>query len=235
MSVTSPRKRLSDALHALDAVFAPRTEGPWTGDGCTYCYAQADLNALRGPASRVPEDLIPQVALEVPSHWGDFPALYRRMTPRIARSLAMGRLHVDPGLIASRLLEAGWRAWTPAEQEALEQVWDSWWRSVLHEPPGPGPTGSALETTGVLEVMSVSTGTLQPWLAIWAETRTETADQHLHDAVDWWLIEGGIADLHFGFYGELSATPELVQWLLATPEGRITSDQISEIKHIMRM
>lgn len=50
----------------------------------------------------------------------------------------------------------------------------------------------------MLETISVTTGTLEPWLGIWAEIRTETADRHLRDTVDWWLIEGGIAGLHFG-------------------------------------
>jgi hypothetical protein len=72
---------------------------------------------------RVPDDLIALVAAEVTDRWDDFPAVYRRMTPRIVRLLATGRLHVDHGLIASRLLAAGWREWVPIEQEALEKVW----------------------------------------------------------------------------------------------------------------
>lgn len=231
--MTDPYQRLRDALNALDAAFAPLSEGPFTVGGCTYCYAQADLDALGGPAGQVPEDLIPHVAAEVTDHWDDFPALYRRMTPRIVRSLTMGRLHVDHGLIASRLLAADWRAWTPAEQEALEKVWRTWWRSALHEYPGTDPITSALETIPVLETISVSTGTLQPWLGIWTETRTEAADRHLRDAVDWWLIEGQLADLYFGFYGELHATPELAPWLLNTAEDRIGADRFSEVKRIM--
>ncbi|HEX6522303.1 MAG TPA: hypothetical protein VF070_20195 [Streptosporangiaceae bacterium] len=46
------------------------------------------------------------MAAEVAGHWDDFPALYRRMAPRIVASLAMSQLHVDHGLIASRLLES---------------------------------------------------------------------------------------------------------------------------------
>lgn len=45
------------------------------------------------------------------------------MTPRIVRLLATDRLHVDHGLVASRLLAVGWRGWAPIEQEALENVW----------------------------------------------------------------------------------------------------------------
>lgn len=105
--MTDPYRQLQDALDALDAAFAPLSERPFTVGGCTYCYTQADLDALSGPVDRVPEDLIPHVAAEATDHWDDFPALYRRMTPRIIRRLITGQLHVDHGLIASRLLAAG--------------------------------------------------------------------------------------------------------------------------------
>jgi hypothetical protein len=227
--VADPHQRLRDALNALDAAFAPLSERPLTVGGCTHCYAQADLEALGGPVDQVPEDLIAHVAAEVADHWDDFPALYRRMTPRIVRLLATGRLHVDHGLIASRLLAAGWRDWIPLEQEALERAWQAWWRSALHEYPGTGPV------TPVLETVSVSTGTLGPWLDIWAETRTEAADNHLRDAVDRWLLEGELADLYLGFYDELHATPELLPWLRNTAEGRIGAAQFSEAERIAKL
>jgi hypothetical protein len=226
-AVTDPYQRLRDTLNTLDAAFAPLAERPFTVGGCTHCYSQADLDALAGPMDRVPEDLIPHVAAEATDHWDDFPALYRRMTPWIVRFLATGRLHVDHGLIASRLLAAGWRDWPPIEQEALEKVWHAWWRSALHEYPGTDRVVSVLET------ISVSTGTLAPWLDIWAETRTEAADTHLRDAVHRWLLKGKLADLYLGFYDELHATPELLPWLLNMAGGRIDAAQFSEVERIV--
>jgi hypothetical protein len=227
VAVTDPYQQLQGALNTLDAAFAPLSELPFTVGGCTRCYSQADLDALGGPVDRVPEDLIPHVAAEVTDHWDDFPALYRRMTPRIVRRLVTGDLHADHGLIASRLLAADWRDWVPNEQEALEKVWHAWWRSALHEYPGTDPI------TSVLETISVSTGTLEPWLDIWAETRTESADKHLRDAVRRWLLRGELADLYLGFYDELHATPELLPWLTDTAEGRIGAAQFSEVERIM--
>lgn len=224
--MTDHYQRLQDALDALDTAFAPLSEQPFTVGGCTHCYTHVDLEALAGPARQVPEELLPSVAAQSTDHWDDFPALYRRMTPRIVRLLATGRLHVDHGLVASRLLAAGWRDWTMPEQEALESVWHAWWRSALAEYPG---TESA---TGTLETISVSTGTLLPWLAVWAETRAETAGRHLCDALDDWLFEGQLADLRFGFYDELNAAPELLPWLLSLEEGRIGAAQLFEVERI---
>ncbi|MEV6393457.1 hypothetical protein AB0M39_01495 [Streptomyces sp. NPDC051907] len=210
----------------MDAAFAPLAEQPFTVGGCTYCYTDTDLGALAGPAHQVPEELISFVASESTDHWDDFTALYRRMTPRIVRQLATGQLHVDHGLVASRLLAAGWRNWTMPEQEALESVWHAWWRSALHEYPGTEPV------TGVLETISVSTGSLSPWLAVWAETRTEAAGRHLSDALDDWLFEGRLTDLRFGFYNELHATSELLTWLLSLEEDRIGAAQLIEVERI---
>ncbi|MFJ3791459.1 hypothetical protein [Kitasatospora sp. NPDC090091] len=224
--MTAPSPQLQNALDALDTAFAPLFGQPFTGGGCTYCYTETDLEALAGPPHRVPGDLIPAVAAESTDHWDDFAALYRRMTPRIIRLLTTGQLHVDHGLVASRLLAADWRNWTVPEQEALEGVWQAWWRSALHEHPGTD------HVTGVLEAISVSTGSLAPWLALWAETRTETADRHLSDALDDWLFEGRLTDLRFGFYNELDAGPELVTWLLSLDEGRIGAAQLLAVERI---
>lgn len=91
-----------------------------------------------------------------------------------------------------RLNEADWRDWAPAEREALEKSWDAWWRATLCEYP------AADNAWDVLEALSVSTGTLAPWLGIWTGTRTEAADAHLRDAASWWLIEAQLSDLHYG-------------------------------------
>ncbi|AUG81198.1 hypothetical protein CFP65_6548 [Kitasatospora sp. MMS16-BH015] len=229
--MTTPPQRLLLALDALDSAFAPLLAEPSpTVGGCTHCYADADLAALAGPAQVVPDRLISSVARMSVDHWDDFASLYRRMTPRIVRLLATGRLHLDHGLIASRLLAAHWREWPAPERQALEQVWDDWWRSTLHAYPATDPA------TAVLETVAVSTGILTPWLAIWAETRTEAADRHLDDALDHWIghwpEERRLAGLRLGFYDELLVGPELVDWLLSLDEGRIGAAQLFEVERI---
>ncbi|GAA2750589.1 hypothetical protein GCM10010440_59460 [Kitasatospora cinereorecta] len=226
MPVTDPCQQLLDALHTLDTAFAAISEPSFTVGGCTHCYTDTDLAALTGPASLVPQELISSVAAASVDHWDDFPALYRRMTPRIIRSLVTGQLHVDHGLVASRLLAAGWRHWPAPERDALENVWHVWWQSALHEHP------AGRHITDVLETVSVSTGTLAPWLAIWSATRTETADRHLADALDGWLRWGELADLRLGFYNELHAASELLPWLLSIEEGRIDAAKLIKIEDI---
>jgi hypothetical protein len=222
--MTDPRRQLQDALDALDAAFAPLTELPVAVGGCTHCYAEADLQALAGPVHGLPDQLIASVTHKVPDHWDDFPGLYRRLTPRIVRLLVAGRL--DHGLVASRLLRAGRRTWPAPQRTALEDVWLSWWRSVLRTHPSTG------RITDVFETLSVTAGTLAPWLTIWAETRTEPADLHLRDALGDWLVEDELADLHLGFYDETHATPELLPWLLSLEAGRLDPVQLGQVERI---
>ncbi|MEV6979117.1 hypothetical protein [Kitasatospora sp. NPDC093806] len=224
--MTDPHSRLRDALDALDAAFASVVSAPITVGGCTYCYAESDLAALAGPVERVPEGLLASVAAKSSDHWEDFPALYRRMTPRIVRLLVTDRLHVDHGLIASRLLAAGWQDWPASQRGALEQVWHAWWRSALHEYPG---TAYVL---GVLETVAVSTGALAPWLTAWAGARTEAADRHLDDALDDWLFEGQLGGLWLGFYRELDAGAELLPWLLSLEADRIGAARRAAVEQI---
>ncbi|WP_405655812.1 hypothetical protein [Streptomyces sp. RK9] len=219
-----PHQQFHDALDALDTAFAPLAELSVSVGGCTYCYSAADLEALAGPVPRVSDELISCVAHEAFNHWDDFPGLYRRLTPRIVRLLTADEL--DHSLVASRLLTADWQNWPAPERTALERLWHAWWRSALHTHPGIG------HVTDILGVLSTTEGTSVPWLAIWAETRTEASDLHLRDALDRWLIEDDLADLHLGFYDELHVTPELLPWLLSLDDGRIGAAQLIEVERI---
>ncbi|WP_438296160.1 hypothetical protein [Streptomyces sp. HUAS TT7] len=219
-----PHQRFQNALDGLDTAFAPLSKLFVPVGGCTHCYTAAGLEALAGRVHRVPEELLFSVAYKTPDHWDDFPGLYRRLTPRIVRLLTADQL--DHAMVASRLLAADWRTWPAPEGMALEELWDAWWRSALHTHPSTGDIASILET------LSVTTGTLAPWLAAWTETRTEASDLHLADALDHWLFEGELADLHLGFYDEFHATPQLLPWLLSLEDGRIGAAHLIEVERI---
>ncbi|MEU8528473.1 MULTISPECIES: hypothetical protein [Streptomyces] len=218
MSCSEP---LMAALDALDRAFA--SEEPFLVTGCTYCYGAQGLAELSGPVHLIPDDMVSSVAAETPDHWGDFPRLYRRVTPRIIRSLATGELHVDEELVASRLLAAGWTTWDAPLAEALRGVWSALWQSTLHTHPSPVPVRD------VLSLITVATGTLRPWLNIWTATRTPSADAHLTELVKDVMVEWEITDLHMGFYDEYHATPELLAWLLTDVRDRVTDARLDEL------
>jgi hypothetical protein len=214
------QQQLATALDALDRAFA--SEEPFPVTGCTYCYGDQDLAALSGPLGLIADNLLSAVAAEVPSHWDDFPRLYRRLAPRIIRSAVTGRLHVDENLIASRLVAAGWTTWDAPLTSALHEVWAAWWQAALHTRPGP------VSIREILSLITVATGALRPWLDIWTDTRTETADAQLADLVDDVLVEYEITELRMGFYDEYDASAELLSWLLTEVRDRADDARLDE-------
>lgn len=216
------QQQLQSALDTLDAAFA--SEEPVDIQGCLYCYGEADFAALSGPVHLLSDDLVASVALEVPDHWSDFPGLFRRMTPRVIRAAVAGELHVDEALVATRLVQAGWRDWPVSQVEALSAVWHAWWRATLEEYPGPVPV------TDVLTLLTVTADALAPWLAIWAATRTAAADRHLEFLLGHWLFEDEVSHLELGFHGEYHATPELVPWLLGPARSRFGASRQEDLR-----
>ncbi|MFL5997593.1 MAG: hypothetical protein ACJ736_25310 [Streptomyces sp.] len=143
--------------------------------GCTYCYGKEGLAELSRPLHLIPDDMVSAAAGEVPSHWDDFPRLYRRLVPRIIRPLVFGQFHVSEELIATRLVEAGWSTWDAPPADALRNVWTAWWQATLHTHPSP------VSIRNTLGLITVATDSLRPWLDIWTATRTPDADAHLAD------------------------------------------------------
>ncbi|MFF8934429.1 hypothetical protein ACF08O_06735 [Streptomyces paradoxus] len=218
--MTRHQQQLAAALDTLDRAFA--SEEPFPVTGCTYCYGDQDLADLSGPLDLIADDLLSAVAAEVPSHWDDFPRLYRRLAPRIIRSAVTGRLHVDENLIASRLVAAEWTTWDAPLAGAVHDVWAAWWQATLHTRPGPV---SVRET---LSLITVATGALRPWLDVWTGTRAETADAQLADLLDDVLVEYEITELHMGFYDEYDASAELLSWLLTEVRDRADDARLDE-------
>lgn len=215
------QQQLMTALDALDRAFAG--EEPFPVEGCTYCYGEEDLAELSGPLHLISDDMVTSVAMEVPSHWDDFPRLFRRLTPRIIRPAVTGQFNVDENLIASRLLKAGWTAWDEPLADTLRDVWSAWWAATLHTHPSP------VDIRATLSLITVATDTLRPWLDLWTATRTPAADAHLTDLVDDVMFEFEIADLRMGFYNEYHATPELLDWLLTDVRDRVDDARLDDL------
>ncbi|MEV4560529.1 hypothetical protein AB0K51_26525 [Kitasatospora sp. NPDC049285] len=211
--MTTAQQRLHHALDALDRTARP---GPRV-DGCTHCFTPAQLGALAGPPALLPNGLLHSAAAKHPTHWGDFPTLYRRLAPRVLRQLTTGRLDLDGSLVGARLYAANWREWPSAD--LVQAVLDAWWDTTLdHYPARP----SAPET---FETLTAASGSPTPWLHTWSATPTPAADTHLADTLTTWLSDGELPDLRLGFYSDLPVGPELLAWLLTLPPSRIRDDQ----------
>ncbi|MGQ4490729.1 hypothetical protein ACN6LM_001529 [Streptomyces sp. SAS_281] len=224
--MADPRQRLQRALDELGEVFVPARD--FDLDGCLYCYGEADIAALAGPPEAVPDDLVTTPLSEVPSHWDKPEELLRRMVPRIARLLVRGETHLDAGLIGTRFVQADWTRWPPAETTALRELWVSWWAATLDRYPAP------MAAYDVLNIVTVVTGALNPWLEVWEQARTPSATRHLEELVDLWCFEDQLSELKLGFLDEYDATPELLPWVLGHGRTRIGPRHVAQLDELER-
>ncbi|NJA60354.1 hypothetical protein [Streptomyces sp. NEAU-H3] len=229
------RHALLSALDALDAAFAAEPALPVTG--CAYCWGEEYFAELSGPLDALSEETILGVAMEVSDHWNDFPRLYRRLTPLLVRRAVLGGEHGVPAdVVASRLREAGCLEWAPGLTDALRAVGAAWWRAVLHgEVRGAGGNPDAGEALGVLTVAS---GTVRPWLGIWAATRTPYADALLAEYIA--QLPYSVGDLGDGWWdGDPRHDPrrEVAAWLLRDVRDRLdglTPDDVMVLNEVRR-
>ncbi|MGE9695038.1 hypothetical protein [Streptomyces sp. NRRL F-5630] len=212
--MSSYRHALLSALDALDSAFAAEPAFPVTG--CTYCWADEHFAELSGPLAAISEETILGAAMEVSDHWSDFPRLYRRLTPLFVRRAVLGGEHGVPAdVVACRLRQAGCLEWAPGLTDALWAVGVAWWRAVLH-----GEAGDAC-TEEVLSVLTVASGTVRPWLGIWAATRTPCADALLAQYID--HLPYSLSDLGDGWWDGPRHDPrrEVAAWLLRDVRDRL--------------
>ena len=215
-----PHELLDAALSRLTALI--ELEPATAVDGCTHCLAAHELAALSGPAEAVPDDLVAYVAGDVPSMWGDFGTLYRRLTPRILTLLMRGELHVDESLVGLNLARADWRSWPNGQALALQDVFTAWWSTVLASP-------AAIPTVDqALELLLGATGTITLWLDIWADTRTTSADLHLEDLIQNWTPYLVTGPLLLGFNDDFDVTAEVTAWMLEHGPARVTDEDAWE-------
>lgn len=204
-------------LAELTAAFegAPRFEV----EVCSQCYSEADQAELNGPLAAISEDLVSSVAAEVPDHWTEPEKLYRWMTPRIAASMVTDRLHVDPTLVAARLLDAGFASWPPRERDALLNVGEWWWRHSLSRMPDMRNHSHITDVLGFLAQIS---GHVEPWLATWTAMPPGPADHQMHELCAFWLPELHAGSLEVGWYGGFDIAEPIRAWLLDQAEPRLS-------------
>jgi hypothetical protein len=179
--------------------------------GCTLCFTEADEEALRLPPRQVTRDALAQFVGSPSDHYDEYSTVLRRLFPAVADALAAGELHVDAGLTLSRLQEAEWDAWPPAERAAVVDFLQALYVDVLtHRPPKPG---EGLFAEELLSGVASATGTLTPWLDVWNSLDHHRTAAHLVSVVNMQgeeLLDPD-ADL-YGWWPEGAAVP-LRRWL----------------------
>ncbi|MFD6363729.1 hypothetical protein ACFWFX_28395 [Streptomyces roseolus] len=206
---------LTAALRRVDAVFDGMTA---PADGCLHCYGAEELALLAMPRAPLGDDLAYQFFHKEPGHFGDHPAVLRRVLPEFLHHLADGRFS-GMGYAPTGLGRVRWQEW-PAEQAgAIAGFLDVWWRETLADPEPPYGVGAVWELC--VEIHQ----SLAPVHDVWAAApRGGTADRHLADWVAY-RIEDLLNDDSsvLPWYVDLDGVllPELQAWLVEHAPARL--------------
>lgn len=174
--------------------------------GCGHCYSDADLAALRTPAVDLPEGLAEAVAMEVPDHWDDQPAVLRRVLPQIVVLMAEGSTW--PERIVYQWVAAGWTTWPAPQVQALTTFLETWLTWTLRQESPPTPAREVFETC------ATATSSVTTWITHWEASTTSAT--HLAEAAQYWELEWGGKPLRYWSGSEAdeqAAYTELKAWL----------------------
>lgn len=216
----SGQVRLDAALLQIDRAFGPRRDWTKPADGCDHCFEPGHLRMLAGPVDDIPEAWF----FRGLHKWGgtleSSVPLWRRWTPRILRSAAERRLHIDETLMARKFGTAGWQTWPEDERAAVAEFCEAWFEAALTEPDGP-------DAVSVLPFVAVMSQDLTRWLAVWSATRGRRSDEQVTELAAWWLPEIHTGELDISFSGELpDVAHELGAWLLAEVPSRFQEAEV---------
>ena len=165
--------RVAEAFHGMTA----RADEA----GCGRCFLAEEVELLRTPDIPLPADLVRQVTYKDPFHWGDQPAVIRRVLPQLVVILAEGASESD--LMARGLAAAEWRQWPVPQKQAVAGFFDAWWTQTLRTAAPPVPACAVFETC------ATATSSVAPWLARWETEEGPIARRHRDEAFGWWREE----------------------------------------------
>ncbi|WUD70326.1 hypothetical protein OG937_45695 [Streptomyces sp. NBC_00510] len=185
--------------------------------GCGRCFDEGEVELLRTSGVPLPADLVRRVAQKDPFHWGDQPAIIRRVLPQLVVLLAEGEAECDS--MARGLAAAGWSRWPREQAGAVTGFLDAWWTQTLRTKSPP------TSACAVFESCVTASSSVAPWLARWEAETGPAARRHLADSLDWWREELTSDDSPFWWWWgtaaeERAAWHEVKRWL--TGQARAT-------------
>ncbi|MFE0137726.1 hypothetical protein ACFWY6_40140 [Streptomyces sp. NPDC059037] len=211
--------RLAEALDRIHDLFGGLTAAPGE-TGCTYCYGEQDIALLHRPDAPLPDDLLCAFMHEVANHFGDHPAVIRRLLPQFCTWLAAGDFK-GMGYGACGLGLSGWPEWPPEQAAAVREFIDAWWDDFLRRETSP------YDVTRVFAYCVDLGGTVTPLLARWAqESPGGLGDQQLARACEAWEQDllyddlGGVVPWWYWFDRD-EPLREIQRWLAEHAPARL--------------
>ncbi|MFF5896301.1 hypothetical protein ACFY8O_10315 [Streptomyces argenteolus] len=228
---TPSRLRLDTALHGLALTFRGMTAVP-DEDNCECHWGSAeDLAQLKTPDAELDPDLLRRTWQAI--DWRDHGAVLRRILPQFAVALVAGAVEplFDMGDVGQAFGRGRWQRWSGDQAAAVEEFLHAWWADSLVAPD------AAVPAYEVFALCAEASGTVRPWLDVWAVTVHPTADRRLVEAVREWEYDllGGKLPWYAWDHDE-KRVGELSAWLAEHAPARLGSQGApQELHHQVRL
>lgn len=177
---TPAQHRLDTALADLKATFRGMTAHP--DENHCECHRRngQGLALLRTPDTWLQPSLL--LRMWWSPDWDDHPAVLRRILPQLTYSLVKGWIEPIIGMeaVGHSLAFGEWQHWPAEQTAAVREFLHSWWAYSLTTPE------VAVPAYEVLTLCAEASGTLTPWLDVWASLSDPVADRRLTETVAYW-------------------------------------------------
>lgn len=223
------RARLDAALGGVATTFRGMTAHP--DDYMCDCHwgSAEELAQLKVPDIELEPDLLRR------TWWGSswsYPAdVLRRILPQFASGLVSGVVEPmfdmgQPGLV---FRHGKWQEWPTEQAAAIWELLHAWWAHALTDQE---PVVPAYE---VLAFCTEASGTLTPWLDIWATSTYPLADRRLAETATHWEWDLLSDELPWHtYYDEAEKVAELSAWLVRHAPDRLRRCGVPE-RQVLRI
>ncbi|MFD6281542.1 hypothetical protein ACFWFI_39160 [Streptomyces sp. NPDC060209] len=223
---TPARLRLEAALHDLAATFRGMTAVPDEVNCTCHWGSEDELAQLKTPDVELDPDLLRRTWEA--TDWSDHGAVLRRILPQFAAALVDGQVEplFDMGDVGQSFARGRWQRWHVGQAAAVEEFLHAWWADSLTAPD------AAVPAPDVFALCAEASGTVAPWLGVWAGTAHPTADRRLVEAVGRWEYDLLGDELPwYAWEHDEKRVGELSTWLAVHAPARLASQGASEEMH----
>ncbi|WIV56045.1 hypothetical protein [Amycolatopsis nalaikhensis] len=207
-------------------------------DGCTACYAEADLALLAGDVAAVPDELVVSALSEPSDHWKpeQWRFLFRRFTPRLPALVRAGAHDEALLLRGFGRWFADLASWPADERREVEAVL----ADVLREALATRPADDVVRLLGGLACVDDD---IRPWLARLDANQAEAGIVRLasHWAVSllwgeddwfaWWYPDDPVTPVR---EWTLSARPVVAAFAARHPDCKTARDGLIAYDRLAR-
>ncbi|MFE0678857.1 hypothetical protein [Streptomyces sp. NPDC058867] len=230
---TPARLRLRGALDGLAVTFRGMTAAADETQCWCHWGSDEELRLLKTPDVELDADLLRRT-WDAPD-WHDHGAVLRRVLPQFGRELVAGRVEPMSGMyeVGRSFARGHWRAWPVRQSDAVWEFLYAWWAACLLDPEPAVPAHE------LFALCAEASGTLTPWLDVWAALDHPVASRHLATAAAAWEYELLRDELPWDPHWHDDPEPlraELADWLVRHAPDRLRAlDVPEELLHRVRL